>query len=253
MTHYAVGGMGLWTPGYANLDAWRQGARDDSITVAAASLAPARSRRATSHLTRMLVDTAGQATDEAGLSPSEIATVFGSAHGEIQIAIEQLQMMREGDGKVSPARFKNSVHNTAAGLFSLAAKNHGFTTAIAGGDDTVAMCLLEAQGLLEAGEPAVVVAVGEEALPEPIHRFAPHAELGLAFALRKDEQAGPRIGPLERAAHVDSPDVPGPFQGHPAAGALALLEGILHARPGRYPLGPRGGDGGWCIDLEVPS
>ena len=62
------------------------------------------------------------------------ALVFGSCHGEMEIAVAQMEMFQEDKGLLSPARFKNSVHNTGAGMFSIAMINKrggaGKTTAM---------------------------------------------------------------------------------------------------------------------------
>ena len=118
-------------------------------------------------------------------------TVFGSAYGEILIAFEQLDMI-EREGVPSPARFKNSVHNTASGHVSIATGNTGFTTALAAGPATFAMCLLEAWVWLETHGGSVIVSVADEPLPDHLAKWVDMTLWGWPSSCRR---TGRRRGP----------------------------------------------------------
>ncbi|MEM7608922.1 MAG: beta-ketoacyl synthase chain length factor, partial [Myxococcota bacterium] len=118
-------GHAFWAPGFDSLEQFVAGEADESVKKPPLSFVPSRMRRATSLATRMAVECAHRAVHAAGFDLAHTATVFGSQHGEIQIAVDQMVMMEDGEGQISPARFKNSVHNTAAGLFSITAENKG--------------------------------------------------------------------------------------------------------------------------------
>lgn len=247
-------GRGAWTPGFADLDAWLAGREDPDVQVPGCAFVGSRLLRATSVVTRALCEVAWQATGEAGFEPSAPATVFGSVAGEIQTAVDQMDMLREGDGIISPARFKNSVHNTAAGIYSIATENRQFTTAIAAGPNVVAMCLLESMALLGTDEDAVVMSVGEERMPEllrPIVDYAPLA-VGLALA-RSPEQGTPlaRLSNLRVDPDVAATPVDARFAHNPCAPALALLERLARGELGPVALEGPGGEG-WCVDLVAP-
>jgi len=223
-------GRGLWSPGVPDVATYLARREDPTAERPACDVVHPRMKRATSLLTQTSIEVMTQAARDASFALDQCATVFGSEHGEIQIAVEQMQMMQEGSGIVSPARFKNSVHNTAAGLFSISVVNRGFTTAIAAGEHTFAMSLLEAWMLLADGDvDQVVVSIAEEPLPTPIHDFAPHVALGVAIALgTKAEGALAKIGVPERRRVENGIEVPSRFSGHPGEGALRLIEA---ARP----------------------
>jgi hypothetical protein len=227
----------LWAPGYPNADAFRAGRHSPDAERPPCEIVPSRLRRWISLLSRMLVEVATQATRDAGFDPQQTATVFGSANGEIRIAVDQMRMMHEGDGKVSPAWFKNSVHNTAAGLLSIATGNRGFTTALAGGADTVATSLLEGLGLLADGFDEVVVAVADEPLPEPIARFGAYAPLGVAFALSATARPGAcEIRIEDEGKPSPALQVPETFIDNPVAPALAILGAMETVSATRLPL-----------------
>jgi len=153
-------GRGFFTPTFPTLAAFRAGTPDPEATRPAVDFVPSRNKRGCSVLTLAAAEVAHQACVEAGVSASEPALVFGSCHGEMEIAVAQMEMFQQDKGLLSPARFKNSVHNTGAGMFSIAMDNRGYATAIAGGHDTVALSLLEAMLLLGT---AFVILLGRTA------------------------------------------------------------------------------------------
>ncbi len=242
-------GHALWTPGFNSLAALLAGEENTELKRPPIALVESRMKRATSLMTRMAVECVAGALTDANIPLSEAATLFGSTHGEIQIAVDQMVMMRDGEGQISPARFKNSVHNTAAGLFSIAAKNRGFTTAIAAGADTFAMTLLEGLALLQTGEAHhAVVSICDEALPDPIHPYAPHGPAAIALALSTEGEAGTHLT-LSLEAQSEPVLSPGPvhprFEGHSAAGAFRLLLAAKERRVGEVALDDR-----WKVHLR---
>jgi hypothetical protein len=238
-----VAAVALWTPGYATHEAWLdpRGARagDDeatgpSVEEPEAALMDARIRRGTSLVTRMMVDVAGRVADAAAFDRSAAGSVFGSSLGEIQIALLQLDMMWGGDGIVSPARFKNSVHNTGSGVYSISSNNAGFTTAIAAGHETVPMTLLEAMIYLDREGSDVVVALGDEPVPGPLFERLPYEALavGLALTTRTDGPLLATMGRIDRAERAARPRSDDPRWRNPCGPALALLEAIVRGRSG---------------------
>ena len=165
-------------------------------------------------------------------------------------------MMRTGDGVISPAMFKNSVHNTAAGVFSIAAKNKGFTTALAAGDHTLGASLFEAYGLLATGEKEVVIALADEQLPEPLLSQiddGTFSTLGVSFALSFDRgsNAQAKIHSLSPAEFGTTLTVVDDLQHNPIGVALALLEQIHSQSCGKVCLSTNPAQA-WSLELESP-
>jgi hypothetical protein len=248
-----IAGVGLWSPGYADAAAFLARTPDPAVAAPAVDIVASRMKRATSIATRSAVEVVTQAARAAGWDLAEFATVFASQHGEIQIAVEQMRMMKEDNGIVSPARFKNSVHNTAAGMFSIGGKNRGFTTAVAAGDHSLALALFEAWMLLASHEQSrVVVSIVEEPLPDPITEFSSHQAMAVAFALELGE--GPSLGcPVcthadEARPTLDESAIEG-FEGHTAEGALRILR-LRHANKGGHVALSEGSANLWSIELR---
>jgi hypothetical protein len=254
----AVAGMGVHLPGYPNLKAWR--AREAQPgALAAGSLLDKHSKRRASEFTKGLADAYAEALAAAqqhgapGLAAESVASVFGSALGEVSTMISLLeQMWREG-GALSPMRFAGSVHNAAAGVVSIGTKNTGFTTSLGADHDTPAMALLEAIGLVLTRNEPVIVACGDEAAPSDLvgGAFGWDA-LCCAIALlpAANAPAGlPRLTQPEiGVATLAAPELPSGLAESPDAGMLDLIELLVRAETGRMRL-DRGRGRGYCVDI----
>jgi len=240
MSAVFVKGIGLWTPGAPDLEAWLAGGSEGSDDAPSCEILPSRLRRATSLIIKIGAEVISQAATQDGVDLSTVKLVFGSAYGEFQTAVDQMEMMEGADGRLSPARFKNSVHNTVTGLLSIALRNRGFGTAVAAGSATFAMSLLEALALLDSEGGEVVVAVADDLPAAPFYRGRPFAPLGVAFCLAAEPGAsgGARIGGLGRAEVDDGwlEAIPAELLGNPAAAALPLVRALQERQPARVPV-----------------
>lgn len=79
---------------------------------------------------------------------SSVRSIFASRYGEQKTSVELLQNIAAAE-VFSPTAFSHSVHNTAAGYFSIAAKNRSPSTSIAANRETLLYALVEAALLLE--------------------------------------------------------------------------------------------------------
>ncbi len=245
MTTSTVWGQGAWMVGRPSVAAvLGDGEQDAAETEPDVSTYPSRLMRATSVLTRMSAHVAAQAITAAGVDPSTIQSVFGSAFGEIAIAIEQLEMMVTDDGRISPLTFCNSVHNTSAGVFSVAKENHSMSTSLAAGELSLGYALLEAQALLDSGVPHVLVVVGDEPLPEPLHSLGRWPAFAAAWVLGREAPpgGGRSIGPVHDIAAPIS-DTPAELDDHPCRGAYALLSALHQPETKSVVLGAEDGQG----------
>ncbi len=248
-----VRGLGFWTPGYANPEAWCRGESDPSVDAPEAALLSGPLRRRATGLTRVAVEVLHQAIRTVGCDVTTVPIVWATAHGEHTTAIKILGMMRSGEGKLSPTHFHNSVHNTAGGYASIALGNHSPSTTITGGVEVVASSFLEAACHLEAAAEDVVVVLADEPLQSPFDCSEGAALLALAFCLSsRSERASAVLSDFRR-------DAVAPVKHHDrfgrlyVASALPLLERIVHRRPGTVALelvSERSGPIS-CVDLKL--
>jgi len=141
-------------------------------------------RRRLGRLAKMALHVAGLCV----VAMPRVRTVFASRHGELHRTIDMLAMLAQSES-LSPTAFGLSVHNAAAGIFSIARHDRSSSTAIAAGEDTLAYALLEAHVQLESNpEMPVLVVYADEPLPQEYAAYAcaeehPHA---LALLLSPD-------------------------------------------------------------------
>jgi hypothetical protein len=92
--------------------------------------------------------------------------VFGSGEGDGMVLLRLLSALRE-HLPVSPTQFHNSVHNAPTGYWSIGLGSQAATTALAAGEDTVAVTLVEAglQAVIRRG-PVVMLAASRAFPPE---------------------------------------------------------------------------------------
>jgi beta-ketoacyl synthase-like protein len=249
-------GLGLWMPGFPDPGSWLAGKPIDGADVPNAA-ASAKLRRRGSLLVNMVADVAAQASAQAGVPLSRARVVVGSAFGEVATLVEMLDE-REGDGLLSPLRFQNSVHNSAAGQLSIAHRIKTPAMSLAAGNDTVAMVLLEAMTLLALGGDEVIAIFADEALPQAIQpgHLATAVSAALVLAADADTAASrPSLAVLEdlRQVPASSPPLQRPLEvDGPCAAVLPLIDALARGRDGRVEVSPAE-DRRWSIAVRKAS
>lgn len=109
--------------------------------------------------------------------------VFASRHGELTYTLAMLRELA-ADGAPSPTMFSLSVHNAAAGIFSILRQDSAPATAVAAGDDTLGHALIECFCQLERfPDQPVLLVYGDKPLPPEYCEFAEHPERDVAIAV----------------------------------------------------------------------
>lgn len=107
--------------------------------------------------------------------------VFCSAHGEACRSADLLQTLATNE-PLSPASFSLSVHNAAAGLFSIARAEKSNHIALSAREFSVEHAVIEACGLLADGEDAVLLVAYDCPLPAVYSDFRDTDEQPYAWA-----------------------------------------------------------------------
>ncbi|MBK8266277.1 MAG: beta-ketoacyl synthase chain length factor [Nannocystis sp.] len=237
-------GLGLWTTGFADPAAYVAKLVDPAVKEPRAELLPVRLRRRTGLITRMAAEVVGQAAAGSDLELPSLTLVFASVYGEIQTTLELLaQIVDEPGSPLSPAKFHNSVHNTATGYLSIATGSHLGSTSISGGAASLAYALVEAATMIRGGVGPVMVVLAEEPLPEPLAQGRVYAPLAAAFLLDAPpaDRSGARLVRIAVGAATEAQalttDAPS-LTANPCATALALVAALHHGDAGAYALSP---------------
>lgn len=170
-----------WAPGLEQRTDWQAWAHDSSRPLQqdgqpVLAFVPAMARRRMSRLTRMALQVAEDCRGPA----RPIPTVFASRHGELARSFGILQAIAAGE-PVSPMDFSVSVHNSAAGLYSIQQQDRSASTTISAGPDTLPMAFIECHAQLQAGAAEVLLVMADEPVPALYQSFT--GETGMPYAL----------------------------------------------------------------------
>ncbi|AMO95018.1 beta-ketoacyl synthase, N-terminal domain protein [Collimonas fungivorans] len=141
------------------------------------SAMPAMLRRRAGAMGKMALETAYRCLD----GKVGVPTVFCSRHGECTRSVELLADLVQGQ-PLSPTSFSLSVHNAAAGLFSVARRDQASHSAMAAGRSGVEHAVIEACGLLADGAAEVLLVVYDGVLPEVFFEYQDCQEQPFAWA-----------------------------------------------------------------------
>jgi Beta-ketoacyl synthase, N-terminal domain len=199
----------------------------------------ANERRRASLVTRLALSVAQEAADSSCLAPASLRSTFGSANGDGATVHGILESLAGPDRFVSPTQFHKSVHNAAAGYWSIGTGSAQPATCLGCHDSTVAASLMAAAAEAEVEQTPVLVCVYDIPLPLPLDLARPTAGVfgaGLVLAseaprplarLRFDWQ--PEPAPPGAAAPRN--DLGGLAWSNPAARILRLLEALATQQP----------------------
>lgn len=177
-----VNGVGVLGPGLRGWEASRAvlagtaGHDHGAMPEISGSFLPATERRRAGRNTKLALEVAREAVAQAGVEPRDVATVFASSSADtdvIHAICETLASPDPMERTLSPTRFHNSVHNAAAGYWSIAAGSRQASTSIAYYDKSVAAGLLEATTQAVIDDIPVLLVVCETPYPEPLASAQP--------------------------------------------------------------------------------
>jgi hypothetical protein len=205
-----VNGVGLLGPGIAN---WAGGAQVLSGRrrwVSAPTVLPqpeglpAAERRRTGALVKLALGVGFEATRQAGADPAQLPAVFSSSGGDGQNCHEICQALASAERQLSPTRFHNSVHNAAAGYWSIATGATPASNALCAHDASFAAGLIEALTQVAIERTAVLLIAYDASYPEPLRAARPIPD-AFAVAMVLAPDLGPAaLGRIE--AHLsDAP------------------------------------------------
>lgn len=120
------------------------------------------------------------------------AILYTSRHGELERNYRILCALATGQS-VSPTDFALSVHNSAVGNLTIAAKKAITTSSLSAGRDTFQQGLCEVVGLLRAGYQRVLLVDFDGFLPEFYHDQLPPGMPAWPFAVALVIESGDRL------------------------------------------------------------
>lgn len=233
-----IEGIGMIGPGFTDWPGARAVLRGQQPYVPARTvlplpaLLPAAERRRSSAVVKLTLAVGMEAVQMAVVDASVLASVFSSSGSDGENCHTLCEMLASDDRQISPTRFHNSVHNTAAGYWSIATGAMTTASVISAFDASFAAGLLEALGQVVVDDRRVVLLTCDTPYPEPLHTLRPIPDaLGIALVLAP-QRSSAALAEIEAELtqaggdRMNDPALEHLRIANPAARGLPLLQGI---------------------------
>jgi len=261
-----VEAIGIAAPGLPNWAEARATLRGERAYVAAElppyqpQWLPANERRRAGAAVRLAFRAAEDAMQRSSFAPAELAAVFASSDADTPVIHRICSALAEPARMVSPTDFHNSVHNAAAGYWSIATACTQPSTSLSAWDWSFAAGLLEAYALAADGSDVLLVAY-DIPPPEPLLERRPIAGPFAAALVLSPREVPDRIARIAVtlgdgcAGSLAEPALEALRLGNPAGRALPLLRALASASLGgqqETALLPMPGDRVLRVTLDAP-
>lgn len=236
MSAVCISAVGLAGPGLPGWEASRPALLGTDPYVSAdlppyqPQLLPPNERRRATPAVRQAFRAAEDAVSRSPRPAAELATVFASSDADMSIIHRICSALSEDSRIISPTDFHNSVHNAAAGYWSIAVGARGPSNTVCAYDASFAAGLLEAAALVATDGCDTLLVAYDVMPPEPLSTKRPIGScfsLALVLSPAGTNPGAPRLRLQVGAAGAPTPMVDAGLealrQSNPAARALPLL------------------------------
>lgn len=228
-----IDNIGLIGPGFDNWPSCRAVLRGEAAyehrkpQLPLPALLPSAERRRSSPIVKLSLAVGQEAG--AGRDLSAMPTVFSASSGDGENCHTICEMLASDDKLISPTRFHNSVHNAAAGYWSIAMKAMAPSSVLCGFDASFGAGLLEALAQTVSEDTEILLIACDTPYPEPLRTARPIPEefgVGMLLSPRRGAQSLARIRIAltgEQAERMADPRLERLRSSIPAARSLPLM------------------------------
>ena len=154
------------------------------------ALLPAAERRRSCALVKLTLATGLEAIAAASLDAAGLPSVFSASGGDGENCHIICEMLASDDRQISPTRFHNSVHNVAAGYWSIATGAMTTSSVLSAFDASFGAGLLEALCQVVVDNTRAVLLACDTPYPEPLYSARPIFDaFGIALVLAPQPSA----------------------------------------------------------------
>jgi Beta-ketoacyl synthase, N-terminal domain len=239
-----IEGIGLLGPG---LNGW-----PDSVAVLAGqlpyqpqktvlpppALLPPAERRRGGAIIKLTLAVGSEAIAAAAQDAAHLPSVFASSGGDGDTCHAICEVLASDDRRISPSRFHNSVHNAAAGYWSIATGAMTPASVLSAYDGSFCAGLLEALSQVTVDHTRSVLLACDTHYPEPLNRARPIRDaLGIALVLAP-QRGGKSLAKIsarltgDAADRLDNAALEDLRHAIPAARGLPLMRAIARRECG---------------------
>jgi hypothetical protein len=233
-------GVGLLGPG---LHGWQEsrevlsgakGYRPERTVVPLSELLPPAERRRAGVPVKLALAVGREAFLSAGRDAATTAAVFTSSSGDGEILHNLCETLAMPQREVSPTRFMNSVHNAAAGYWSIATQSREPSTSLCCYDASFAAGLLECVTQVTVEAKPVALIAYDQPYPQPLHaarRISGEFGVALVMAPQATDRSLAAIDVVleqgeARETRLGDTALEATRLGNPAARSLPLLAAL---------------------------
>lgn len=220
-------------------------------------LLPPNERRRATPAVRQAFRAAEDAVARSPRPAAELATVFASSDADMSIIHRICSALSEDSRIISPTDFHNSVHNAAAGYWSIAVGARGPSNTVCAYDASFAAGLLEAAALVATDGCDTLLVAYDVMPPEPLNSKRPIGNCFSVALVLSPAAAVPGAPRLRLSVGAEGAPTPMQHAGlevlrlsNPAARALPLLR-LLAAKTSGVVL--LDSDGSGLLRVEVTA
>jgi len=193
-----IEGIGLIGPG---LNDWASGRQilaglqpyqSAKTVIPTPELLPAAERRRASDIVKLTLATSLEAIAQACLKDESLPSVFSFSNGDGLNCHTICEMLASDDREISPTRFHNSVHNAAAGYWSIATKTMATSSVLCAYDASFGAGLLDALTQVIVDDTRCILMASDTPYPEPMFSKRPipdNCGIALVIAPQKSEKS----------------------------------------------------------------
>lgn len=192
-----VQGVGLLGPGLAGWALGREQLKGNAPYQATRCVLPPpmalpqAERRRAGAVVKLSLAAGEEAVAASGLEAATLASVFTSSSGDAVNCHEICSALASSDRLISPTRFHNSVHNAAAGYWSISSGSMATSSVLCARDASFSAGLLEAMIQVATDQVPVLLLAYDTDYPEPLHSTRPIPDsfgVGLVLAPGRSER-----------------------------------------------------------------
>ena len=238
-----VDGVGLYAPGFngwahaRTVLAAPQTYQATPLQLPSIDSLPAAERRRLGVAVKLAMAVGYDAAQQSPTDLQQLGTVFASSAGDCDNCHQILEALASSDRAISPTRFHNSVHNAAAGYWSIATGSQQPSTSLSAYDAGFGAALLEAASQIRSNARPCLLVAFDTPYPPPLRalRSIPHP-FGVALLLAPERSpttlCSLTLSLTQEPAHLmPTPDLEAMRCNVPAARALPLLSALATQQP----------------------
>lgn len=243
-----IEGIGLLGPGISDWASARavltaeQPYFSSKTVIPAPELLPAAERRRASDIVKLTLATSLEAIAAAGMEAASLPSVFSFSNGDGLNCHTICEMLASDDRQISPTRFHNSVHNAAAGYWSIATGAMATSSVLCAFDASFGAGLLDALTQVVVDGTHCILMASDTPYPEPMFSNRPIPDnfgIALVFAPQASPQTIAQIKVSithDEACKFNDAALETLRMAIPAARGLPLLQAIAQQKNRRVVL-----------------